>query len=51
MKHSIYGNANSDYWEYIAAKINSDHGEEFNGKQCRNRFNALVREFYVSTVN
>jgi hypothetical protein len=50
MQHEIYGNSRVDYWQYIASRINNEYGENFTYQQCRNRFNTLVREFYVSKI-
>jgi hypothetical protein len=48
VKHSIYGNRKVEYWQLVAAQLNSEYGVNFTYQQCRSRFNALVREFYVS---
>ena len=48
MKHNIYGTRKVEYWQLVTAQLNNEYGGNFTYQQCRSRFNALVREFYVS---
>ena len=47
MKHNTYG-TKVEYWQLVAARLNNKYGGNFTYQQCKSRFNALVREFYIS---
>src|SRR6184192_3350790 len=48
LKHHTYGTRKVEYWQLVAGRVNNEYGGNFTYQQCRSRFNALVREFYVS---
>ena len=48
--YRIVGRSRRDYWNSIARRINRVAGSNFNGNQCRRKFDNLVTTYYVSKI-
>lgn len=48
---SLPGNDKTSFWQSIASKINLEFRSSFTSKQCKDKFQNLVREFRVREIS
>lgn len=46
--HRIVGRSRRGFWDSVARRINRSEGTNFNGDQCKRKFQNLVSTYYVS---
>ena len=46
----LVGNGKMNFWDGVAVKINLEFGMNYSGKQCREKFQSLVRAYRVSKM-
>jgi hypothetical protein len=46
----LVGNGKMNFWDRVAVKINLEFGMNYSGKQCREKFQSLVRAYRVSKM-
>jgi Myb/SANT-like DNA-binding domain len=49
--HDLNNNRRYNFWRNIASEINIKFGTTYSGKQCKEKFSALVRDFKVYKKN
>jgi len=45
--HELSCNMKSNFWKGLASKINMEFGTVYSGRQCKEKFNGLVRAYKV----
>jgi hypothetical protein len=45
--HELSGNMKHNFWKGVASKINIEFGTTYSGRQCKEKFNGLVRAYKV----
>ena len=45
--HELSGNMKHNFWKGLASKINLEFGTTYTGRQCKEKFNGLVRAYKV----
>ncbi|GET55743.1 hypothetical protein GLOIN_2v1874283 [Rhizophagus irregularis DAOM 181602=DAOM 197198] len=43
--HELSGNMKHNFWKGLASKINLEFGTTYTGRQCKEKFNGLVRAY------
>ncbi|GBC44804.1 hypothetical protein GLOIN_2v1874283 [Rhizophagus irregularis DAOM 181602=DAOM 197198] len=43
--HELSGNIKHNFWKGLASKINLEFGTTYTGRQCKEKFNGLVRAY------
>lgn len=46
--HDLIGNGKMNFWRGVSAKINDEFGTAYSSKQCKEKFQSLVRCYRVS---
>ena len=49
--HDLNNNRRCNFWKNIASDLNMKFGTDYSGKQCKEKFTALVRDFRVYKKN
>ena len=45
--YELSGNMKHNFWKGVASKINIEFGTTYSGRQCKEKFNGLVRAYKV----
>ena len=48
--HDLICNGKMQFWKAVSTKINLEFGMSYSGKQCREKFQSLVRAYNVSKL-
>jgi hypothetical protein len=48
--HDLIGDGKMQFWREVSAKINLEFGTSYSSKQCREKFQNLVRCYTVSKI-
>lgn len=49
--HQIVGRSRRKFWDSVSRRINRSAGTNFEGIQCKRKFQSLVSNYYVSKIN